>query len=233
MAQIPKPIPHRKKFVRRDNPLRWLLIPLFVVIGSIGGAIGGELGPIAIEGGRLRLPPHFFALFAGFGALVGILPGLLGGILTVDYGDSGFLLLGFVGSTGTRLSLPRQLRGLLEKETARRVQRDQCPTAIRRTATRNRMTTAPIRKKAEVTAVHSGKAPIEYQDPIAFFDRTHITRGMELLSLASQLFAEPIVAAVDGRLRLRRRHRQRAVLHGREPFPKACGRRCRPLSRVP
>ena len=93
MAQIPKPIPHRKKFVRRDNPLRWLLIPLFVVIGSIGGAIGGELGPIAIEGGRLRFPPHFFALFAGFGALVGILPGLFGGILTVVLGkvlDQGF-----------------------------------------------------------------------------------------------------------------------------------------------
>ena len=34
---------------------------------------------------------------------------------------------------------------------------------------------------ADITAVHSGKAPVEYQDPAAFFARTHITGGMRLL----------------------------------------------------
>lgn len=34
---------------------------------------------------------------------------------------------------------------------------------------------------ADITAVHSGKASREYQDAIAFFDRTFITEGMRLL----------------------------------------------------
>jgi predicted AAA+ superfamily ATPase len=34
---------------------------------------------------------------------------------------------------------------------------------------------------ADITAVHSGKAPTEYQDPTAFFERTYITEGMRLL----------------------------------------------------
>ena len=34
---------------------------------------------------------------------------------------------------------------------------------------------------ADITAVHSGKAPKEYQDAAAFFDRTFITEGMRLL----------------------------------------------------
>jgi predicted AAA+ superfamily ATPase len=34
---------------------------------------------------------------------------------------------------------------------------------------------------ADITAVHSGKAPIEYQDAAAFFERTYITEGMRLL----------------------------------------------------
>ncbi len=34
---------------------------------------------------------------------------------------------------------------------------------------------------ADITAVHSGKATSEYQDPVAFFERTYITEGMRLL----------------------------------------------------
>ena len=34
---------------------------------------------------------------------------------------------------------------------------------------------------ADITAVHSGKAPVEYQDAVAFFERTYITEGMRLL----------------------------------------------------
>jgi len=34
---------------------------------------------------------------------------------------------------------------------------------------------------ADITAVHSGKAPREYQDGAAFFERTYITEGMRLL----------------------------------------------------
>src|SRR5690606_3990872 len=34
---------------------------------------------------------------------------------------------------------------------------------------------------ADITAVHSGKAPKEYQDGVAFFERTYITEGMRLL----------------------------------------------------
>ena len=34
---------------------------------------------------------------------------------------------------------------------------------------------------ADITAVHSGKAPKEYQDAVAFFERTFITEGMRLL----------------------------------------------------
>ena len=34
---------------------------------------------------------------------------------------------------------------------------------------------------ADITAVHSGQAPKEYQDAVAFFDRTYITEGMRLL----------------------------------------------------
>jgi len=34
---------------------------------------------------------------------------------------------------------------------------------------------------ADISAVHSGKAPAIYQDPVTFFDRTYITEGMGLL----------------------------------------------------
>ena len=34
---------------------------------------------------------------------------------------------------------------------------------------------------ADITAVHTGKAPTEYQDAVAFFERTFITEGMRLL----------------------------------------------------
>lgn len=34
---------------------------------------------------------------------------------------------------------------------------------------------------ADISAVRNGKAPPEYQDPVAFFERTFITEGMELL----------------------------------------------------
>lgn len=34
---------------------------------------------------------------------------------------------------------------------------------------------------ADISAVHSGKAPVEYQDTKAFFERTYITEGMRLL----------------------------------------------------
>ena len=34
---------------------------------------------------------------------------------------------------------------------------------------------------ADITAVHTGKATREYQDAVAFFDRTFITEGMRLL----------------------------------------------------
>ena len=34
---------------------------------------------------------------------------------------------------------------------------------------------------ADITAVYTGKATREYQEPIAFFDRTFITEGMRLL----------------------------------------------------
>src|SRR3954447_1121727 len=34
---------------------------------------------------------------------------------------------------------------------------------------------------ADITAVHSGKATREYQDAVAFYDRTFITEGMRLL----------------------------------------------------
>src|SRR5205085_11953745 len=34
---------------------------------------------------------------------------------------------------------------------------------------------------ADITAVHTGKATPEYQDAVAFFDRTFITEGMRIL----------------------------------------------------
>lgn len=42
---------------------------------------------------------------------------------------------------------------------------------------------------ADITAVHSGKATPEYQDPVAFYERTYITEGMRLLltSVANRL----------------------------------------------
>ena len=42
---------------------------------------------------------------------------------------------------------------------------------------------------ADITAVHTGKASVEYQDAAAFFDRTYITEGMRLLltSVANRL----------------------------------------------
>ena len=46
---------------------------------------------------------------------------------------------------------------------------------------------------ADITAVHTGKATREYQDAIAFFDRTFITEGMRLLltQVAQRLAARP------------------------------------------
>jgi len=51
---------------------------------------------------------------------------------------------------------------------------------------------------ADITAVHSGKAAAEYQDPTAFFDRTFITEGMrQLLTQVAQRLAgkggEPVI----------------------------------------
>ncbi len=51
---------------------------------------------------------------------------------------------------------------------------------------------------ADITAVYSGKATHEYQDPVAFFDRTFITEGMRLLltQVAQRLISkggEPVV----------------------------------------
>lgn len=51
---------------------------------------------------------------------------------------------------------------------------------------------------ADITAVHSGKATTEYQDAVAFFDRTFITEGMRLLltQLAQRLSGqggEPVI----------------------------------------
>ena len=53
---------------------------------------------------------------------------------------------------------------------------------------------------ADMTAVHSGKATKEYQDPVAFFERTFITQGMRLLltQVAQRLSGkggEPVRAA--------------------------------------
>ena len=51
---------------------------------------------------------------------------------------------------------------------------------------------------ADITAVHSGKAPIEYQDATAFFARTYITEGMRrLLTQVAQRLSgkggEPVI----------------------------------------
>jgi len=51
---------------------------------------------------------------------------------------------------------------------------------------------------ADITAVHSGRAPREYQDAVAFFERTFITEGMSLLltQVAQRLVGkggEPVV----------------------------------------
>jgi predicted AAA+ superfamily ATPase len=51
---------------------------------------------------------------------------------------------------------------------------------------------------ADITAVHTGKAPREYQDPAAFFQRTFITEGMRLLLIQvvqrlSGMGGEPVI----------------------------------------
>ena len=56
---------------------------------------------------------------------------------------------------------------------------------------------------ADITAVHSGKAPKEYQDAAAFFDRTFITEGMRLLltQVAQRLVGkggEPVIQLQTG-----------------------------------
>lgn len=56
---------------------------------------------------------------------------------------------------------------------------------------------------ADITAVHSGKAPKEYQDAAAFFDRTFITEGMRLLltQVAQRLIGkggEPVIQLQTG-----------------------------------
>jgi hypothetical protein len=61
-------------------------------------------------------------------------------------------------------------------ETFLTVERD-CHSASRR-AERNFLQSEFA---ADITAVHSEKASREYQDPVAFFDRTFITEGMRLL----------------------------------------------------
>ena len=86
MVQTPKPHPEREEVCQSGSRVRWPLFLLFVFLGLIGGAIGGEVGPVAVEGGRFPFPPRFIVLFAGFGALVGILPGVLGAILVAILG---------------------------------------------------------------------------------------------------------------------------------------------------
>src|SRR4051812_15008946 len=51
---------------------------------------------------------------------------------------------------------------------------------------------------ADISAVNSGKAPAEYQDAKAFFERTYITEGMQLLltQVAQRLYGrggEPVI----------------------------------------
>ena len=73
----------RKNSSRTSSNLKWFLVPVFVLIGLIGGAAGGVIGPIALEVGRPSFPPRFFVLFAGIGALVGTFSGLLSGLVAV------------------------------------------------------------------------------------------------------------------------------------------------------
>src|SRR5215467_5844453 len=56
---------------------------------------------------------------------------------------------------------------------------------------------------ADITAVHSGKATREYQEAVAFFERTFITEGMRLLlTQVSQRLAgqggEPVIQLQTG-----------------------------------
>ena len=82
---------------------------------------------------------------------------------------------------------------------------------------------------ADITAVHSGKAPTEYQDAAAFFERTYITEGMRLLltQVAQRLSGkggEPVIqlqTAFGGG----KTHTMLAVLH-------LASRKC-PLSDLP
>ena len=82
---------------------------------------------------------------------------------------------------------------------------------------------------ADITAVHSGKAPAEYQDAKAFFERTYITEGMRLLltQVAQRLSGkggEPVIqlqTAFGGG----KTHTMLAVLH-------LASRKC-PLSDLP
>lgn len=82
---------------------------------------------------------------------------------------------------------------------------------------------------ADISAVHSGKAPIEYQDASAFFERTYITEGMRLLltQVAQRLSGkggEPVIqlqTAFGGG----KTHTMLAVLH-------MASRKC-PLSELP
>jgi hypothetical protein len=70
---------------------------------------------------------------------------------------------------------------------------------------------------ADITAVHSGRAPVEYRDPVAFFERTYITEGMrplltQVIQRLSGKGGEPVIqlqAAFGGG----KTHTMLAVLH--------------------
>jgi hypothetical protein len=83
---MPKPTPKCERFPPVRHSASWLLVPLLVLLGLIGGVIGGELGPIAIDGGRFSFPSRFLLLFAAVGSVIGVPIGLLGGVLAVVFG---------------------------------------------------------------------------------------------------------------------------------------------------
>lgn len=86
MVHNPNHLPDHDNVLWTSRILSWFLVPVFVVIGLLGGAAAGVSGPYLIEGGKHQFDSHFILLFAGFGSLAGILPALIGGILAVVVG---------------------------------------------------------------------------------------------------------------------------------------------------